>query len=156
MYCPSNHKLGSWWTQVFRLHFKTGCVAPCNYRLTYTFPWIFIQSKVFSKVCGLRFVQIFWWILVDFEQIEANRHFVSWTRVGDNIRYYRYTPITAGPGLDKTSDITGTHQQQQQLDQGWKQHQILQVHNNNNNSWTKVGNNIRYYRNTTHNAAGLE
>ena len=46
---------------------------------------------------------------MDFEQIEANRHFVSWTRVGDNIRYYRYTPITttAGPRLETTSDTIG-------------------------------------------------
>ena len=31
-----------------------------------------------------------------YSKIEADRHFVGWTRVGDNIRYYKNDQIQAG------------------------------------------------------------
>ena len=31
-----------------------------------------------------------------YSKIEADRHFVGWTRVGDNIRYYKNYQIQAG------------------------------------------------------------
>ena len=37
-----------------------------------------------------------WNIQVLYSKIEADRHFVGWTRVGDNIRYYKNDQIQAG------------------------------------------------------------
>ena len=58
--------------------------------------------------CGMKPVRIFhsmlfnsystsrWTFQVLYSKIEADRHFVGWTRVGDNIRYYKNDQIQAG------------------------------------------------------------
>ena len=40
-----------------------------------------------------------------YSKIEANRHFVSWTRVGDSIRYYRYVIIQRSIGIRQYTNI---------------------------------------------------